>query len=76
MPNYISPSVMTDANSEGFPISDERITKNDRCHKNNWHTLLKNKLKTAQTYQQINRALIMTDVPTQAEQFGKDKEDP
>ena len=22
---------MTDANSEGFPIYDERITENDRC---------------------------------------------
>ena len=29
--NYIGPSVMTDANSEGFPICDERITENDRC---------------------------------------------
>ena len=29
--NYVCPSVMTDANSEGFPICDERITENDRC---------------------------------------------
>ena len=29
--NYIGPSVMTDANSEGFPTCDERITENDRC---------------------------------------------
>ena len=29
--NYIGPSVMTDANSEGFPICDERNTENDRC---------------------------------------------
>ena len=29
--NYIGPSVMTDANSERFPICDERITENDRC---------------------------------------------
>ena len=29
--NYISPSVMTDANSEEFPICNERITENDRC---------------------------------------------
>ena len=29
--NYIGPSVMTDANSEGFPICDERITENDQC---------------------------------------------
>ena len=29
--NYIGPSVMTDANSEGFPLCDERITENDRC---------------------------------------------
>ena len=29
--NYIGPSVMTDANSEGFPICNERITENDRC---------------------------------------------
>ena len=29
--NYIGPSVMTDANSEKFPICDERITENDRC---------------------------------------------
>ena len=29
--NYIDPSVMTDANCEGFPIRDERITENDRC---------------------------------------------
>ena len=29
--NYIGPLVMTDANSEGFPICDERITENDRC---------------------------------------------
>ena len=28
---YIGPSFMTDANSEGFPICDERITENDRC---------------------------------------------
>ena len=28
--NYIGPSVMTDANCEGFPICDDRITKNDR----------------------------------------------
>ena len=28
--NYISPSVMTDANSKGFPICDERITENDQ----------------------------------------------
>ena len=29
--NYIGPSVMTDANCEGFPICDDRITENDRC---------------------------------------------
>ena len=29
--NYIGPSVMTGANSEGFPICNERITENDRC---------------------------------------------
>ena len=29
--NYIGPSVMTDANREGFPICDDRITENDRC---------------------------------------------
>ena len=29
--NYIGPSVMTDANPEGFLICDERITENDRC---------------------------------------------
>ena len=28
--NYIGPSVMTDANCEGFPICDDRITENDR----------------------------------------------
>ena len=28
---YISLSVMTNANSEGFPVCDERITENDRC---------------------------------------------
>ena len=27
----IGPSVMTDANCEGFPICDDRITENDRC---------------------------------------------
>ena len=34
---------MTDANCEGFPICDDRITENDRCVKkikNNWHTLI------------------------------------
>ena len=29
--NYIGPSVTTDANCEGFPICDDRITENDRC---------------------------------------------
>ena len=29
--NYIGPSVMTDANCEGFPICDDRITERDRC---------------------------------------------
>ena len=29
--NYIGPSVMTDANYEGFPICDDRITENDQC---------------------------------------------
>ena len=30
--NYIGPSIMTDANSEGFPVCDERITdENDWC---------------------------------------------
>ena len=29
--NYIGLSVMTDANCEGFPIWDHRITENDRC---------------------------------------------
>ena len=29
--NYIGPSVMTDANCEGFPMCNDRITKNDRC---------------------------------------------
>ena len=29
--NYIGPSVMTDANCEGFSIFDYRITENDRC---------------------------------------------
>ena len=29
--NYIGPSVMTDANFEGFPICDERISENDQC---------------------------------------------
>ena len=28
---YIGPSVMNDANCEGFPICDDRITENDRC---------------------------------------------
>ena len=31
--NYIGPSVMTDANCEGFPICDDRITENDQCVK-------------------------------------------
>ena len=29
--NYIGPSVMTDANCEGFPTCDDRITENDKC---------------------------------------------
>ena len=29
--NYIGPSVMTDANCEGFPICGDRIIENDRC---------------------------------------------
>ena len=29
--NYIGLLVMTDANCEGFPIRDDRITENDRC---------------------------------------------
>ena len=29
--NYIGPSVLTDANCDGFPICDDRITENDRC---------------------------------------------
>ena len=28
--NYIGPSVMTNANCEGFPICNDRITENDR----------------------------------------------
>ena len=28
---YIGSSVMTDANYEGFPICNDRITGNDRC---------------------------------------------
>ena len=28
---YIGPSVINDANCEGFPICDDRITENDRC---------------------------------------------
>ena len=28
---YIGPSVMTEANCEGFPTCDDRITENDRC---------------------------------------------
>ena len=27
--NYMGPSVLTDANLEGFPICDDRITEND-----------------------------------------------
>ena len=42
---------MTDANSEGFPICDERITENERCVIKiigiHWHATVSIEIRTA-----------------------------